>query len=550
VAAPAETRTPNLHGAKNRRHEWFLRSASCARLAINISGPRRRRTVVRSSTLFGQHSEVGACMGGRVLQSFVYVFIAFGVVFVAVGLGLAYHTYTFSHHAQQTTGVVIENIPHISEDKDGNKETYYYPHVRFRGPDGQEIVFEGDTGSSPPSHGVGATVAVLYDPKDPAHAMVKDWSMWLAAEIFALSGALFSGIGVGILAWRRHRERLVAWLRQHGKQIDASFTRVEQNTSITVNEAHPYRIVCQWSDPETHRVHVFKSEDFWSDPGTFTGQTIKVMVDPANWARYFVDTDFLGQADETGHHSLHERWAKKKEDYLKRWKALREHSLDNWLFRAYFLSVVSLFSLTEVSRGQELLFAAILTFGFIQFSLWHRLSVGWQWPGPQDDARRSILFIAGATALLLVMIIWLVPFSAAGLPWYLLIFGLAGYLVLKQLGVIADSEGTPIETRSPAKESTGKRAARLAYQTVFVLVWLAVMVAFCFKDYLLARFAVYTPARTLLGVATAIGWIGPFAVVLATPLLHYRFGVKIFPKISNISSPSTVEKTKAERSAA
>jgi hypothetical protein len=484
-------------------------------------------------------------MGGRLLQFFVYAAIVIGGALAAVGLVLAYHTYTFSHHAQQASGVVLENISRVSHDSEGKDQTYYYPRVRFHIAGGQDIVFEGDAGSAPPAHAVGETVTVLYAPQDPKHAIIKDWTMWFLAGICGLIGTIFAGIGSGVLVWQQRRKRMVAWLREHGKQIDAEFSRVEQNTSLTVNEKHPYRIVCQCAEPKSKRVHVFKSDNFWFDPEAYTGKTLKVTVDPADWARYFVHTEFLADVDENRHHTLRERFARKVNDYRKRWQELRERSLDYLLAGAYFLSIVGLFSLTGVSWKQEMLFAAILIVGFTQFSLWHRRSVGWQWPGPQEGAGRDILFIAGVTAVLCIGIAWIVPFSKV-LPWYLLIVGIVGYLVLKELGVVADSEAPAKHPISHAAESNLKRAGRLMYQAMFVLVWLAAIVAFCFRDYLRSYGA---RASTLVGAVTTLAWVGVPVIVLATPLLHYVLGIEIYPQIGRSVSQSP-QKRARKRSAA
>jgi hypothetical protein len=74
---------------------------------------------------------------------------------------------------------------------------------------------------------------------------------------------------------------------------------VELNRSIRVNGACPDRIVCQWLNPVTNTVYVFRSYNLWFDPAEYISRkTLDVLVDPSNYKRYLVDTSFLPKLAE------------------------------------------------------------------------------------------------------------------------------------------------------------------------------------------------------------------------------------------------------------
>ena len=85
----------------------------------------------------------------------------------------------------------------------------------------------------------------------------------------------------------------------NGRHVQANFERVELNTSLRVNGACPYRIVCQWLNPATNQVHVFKSHNLWFDPTDYiSGKTLEVIIDPNSYKRYVVETSFLPKLAE------------------------------------------------------------------------------------------------------------------------------------------------------------------------------------------------------------------------------------------------------------
>ena len=219
------------------------------------------------------------------------IFLAVGMVLLAVAVVSYWHTRQFRQNAASADGVVIENV--------WSSRTYF-PQVRFRTSGGQDLTFTSNMGSKPASYQVGDRVRVLYDPEKPADASIDSFeSQWLLPTIFGSLGLIFCSVGIAPFAWQRHVRRRNEWLRANGRRIQADFDRVELNTSLRVNGSSPYRIVCQWRDPATNQVHVFHSRNIWYDPQKYImGTTMEVIVDPDNFKRYMLETGYLPELAE------------------------------------------------------------------------------------------------------------------------------------------------------------------------------------------------------------------------------------------------------------
>jgi hypothetical protein len=73
-------------------------------------------------------------------------------------------------------------------------------------------------------------------------------------------------------------------------------TRIDQVARVTGSDAGGcpwYKIVSQWHDPKTDRIHVFESEPIGFDPRGFLPETVFVYVDPKDATVYHMDTSFL-----------------------------------------------------------------------------------------------------------------------------------------------------------------------------------------------------------------------------------------------------------------
>jgi hypothetical protein len=223
-----------------------------------------------------------------------------GLAFLAGGCCSAWRLQQFLQTAVRTEGTVIGNLWH--RDAAGRHANSYrrhaYPQVRFSKPDGGIIIFRSRNGSSPPRYELGAQVPVLYDRLDPHNAYIGAFGeMWAPPIGLAALGLAFVMPELcrrTLLRWAAAKEE---WLRENGRSVQADVTEVALDRSYALNGINPYRIVCQWLDPATNQVHVFRSAYIWYDPTKFLpGKTLEVWMDPGNPRRYSVPTPFLPKA--------------------------------------------------------------------------------------------------------------------------------------------------------------------------------------------------------------------------------------------------------------
>jgi hypothetical protein len=218
-----------------------------------------------------------------------------GVILAGAGAYMVKSTRQFLSRAESAPGVVIENIWSYSSSRSSSNSGTYHPRVRFRTREGQESEFVSGTGSRPAAYHVNEEVTVLYDPEDPNRASIKSfWDVWLGPVILFPLAAVFLLGGILPLGLMRRRAVLKEWLVANGQRIQTESARVEPNMSVRVNGVHPFRIVSQWLNPQTGKVHVFRSENLWYDPSKYLGgTTVCVWIDPKNPKRYAMDTAFL-----------------------------------------------------------------------------------------------------------------------------------------------------------------------------------------------------------------------------------------------------------------
>jgi hypothetical protein len=218
------------------------------------------------------------------------LFLAVGLLALTGSGFWAVRTRAFLGRAEKAPGTVVALEPTRSD-----RSTYYHPVVRFGLRSGQERTFRSHFGSNPPSHSVGETVEVLYDPDDPSDARIDStFSRWGGVMIFAAVGAIFGAIGGGILLSRRASAARAMELRRRGTPVMARFEGVERNTRLKVNGRSPWQIVAQWQHPSTGKIHLFRSENIWFDPTPYVSQQeLTVYVDLRDPKRHLVDVSFL-----------------------------------------------------------------------------------------------------------------------------------------------------------------------------------------------------------------------------------------------------------------
>ncbi len=145
------------------------------------------------------------------MKVFGCIFALFGLVFVAIGGGMAFKQHRKIQHAQSTTATILSTDieRHTSTDSDGHTSTTYKPIVNYR------YVVDGKTyecGDPLPlsiksGHAwarrivrqfkVGATVDAFYDSANPSKAfLLARYSFF--PYIFILFPSIFIAVGIGV----------------------------------------------------------------------------------------------------------------------------------------------------------------------------------------------------------------------------------------------------------------------------------------------------------------------------------------------------------------
>jgi hypothetical protein len=216
-------------------------------------------------------------------------------VCLLVGLGLILLGGYWASRVQAFVGGAAPAAGTVVELRREPGQRTFAPVVRYQPATGAPRTLVGQVASNPPAYRVGEAVAVLYDPLDPSDARIDGlFSLWGGPLLFSGIGAILGLVGLGISAARRRTLRKIEDLRLRGTRVQAQLQAVERNHSVKVNGRHPWRIACQWVDPTTGLLHVFRSQNLWFDPTPHLhGRDLTVLVDRQDPRRYHVDLSFL-----------------------------------------------------------------------------------------------------------------------------------------------------------------------------------------------------------------------------------------------------------------
>ncbi|MFG3015885.1 DUF3592 domain-containing protein [Streptomyces cinerochromogenes] len=141
--------------------------------------------------------------------------VAFGALFLVIGLVLAGVSVSFLMNAERARGTVValewrDDPDHVSGRKRVDDGPVAYPVVEFTPAHGTPRKFRNSTGSNPPSYEVGERVEVLYHADSPEDARINGFaSLWLLPLIFGGIGLLTAGIGTGVALATRARRRVL-----------------------------------------------------------------------------------------------------------------------------------------------------------------------------------------------------------------------------------------------------------------------------------------------------------------------------------------------------
>jgi hypothetical protein len=142
---------------------------------------------------------------GRILTRVLF-FVFLGIAVLMVVVAVLTGTYTRAKLAREQSA--LGQVTTMTERKDTEGNSFYYPAVAFDVPDGGRYNVQLSEGSWPPSHRVGDLVTVLYDSQNPMDARIQSgggtaalWTWTLVTGILAVAFAL-----AAVLAWALGRQ--------------------------------------------------------------------------------------------------------------------------------------------------------------------------------------------------------------------------------------------------------------------------------------------------------------------------------------------------------
>lgn len=208
---------------------------------------------------------------------FFGVFLSIGIIFGAVSGVVNYKHQQFMETATSTTATIID-ITH-NRDFDNNREGRVYIKYSVNS---KEYIRILDYYTS--SMQIGDEVTIFYQSDLPENIAYKTN---IIVIIFAILGTVFSLIGlVGILVYlstKSDKKKLLT----HGYRIYAEIFDIIQEPLYTINNRHPYRILCKYED-SYGEVHIFKSEMILYDPtDMLKDNVIPIYVKEKNRKKYY-----------------------------------------------------------------------------------------------------------------------------------------------------------------------------------------------------------------------------------------------------------------------
>lgn len=216
----------------------------------------------------------------------VLVLAIAGAVFFLVTLGIINRSLSLQKHGVLTDGTVLGR----STGKGLSTVT-----VSFNTPDGNQVTTKA---SKRYKVVTGEKVKVYYDPANPQKIDFGDTIGYNMRGVIA--GGLIFVIGLYYFIKFTLRDSANAKLLKSGQKITAGFV-IERNEKYRMGDNNPWVIKCKWLDNRNNQEYYFVSKDYTVDPAVYLSgrNSIDIFIDPADPGRYFMDTSFMPEGNNT-----------------------------------------------------------------------------------------------------------------------------------------------------------------------------------------------------------------------------------------------------------
>lgn len=220
------------------------------------------------------------------VETFVFsFFVAFGMLFMIVGLCLFIPEYSKQQQYQPITAEITDIRPRGNDD--------YTVLVSYTV---DEAVYTQPLNMYSSSYYIGKKIDILYSPENPNEITSKNFAA--ISLIFPGIGFLFAGIGFIGFYVRIRKKNMRRRLTEYGERIYADFAEVSQNLYYSVNGRHPFQVICRWKNPADDQIYTFKSENIWEYPAFDASQQIPIYIDTFNLKKYYIALDEISQKAE------------------------------------------------------------------------------------------------------------------------------------------------------------------------------------------------------------------------------------------------------------
>jgi hypothetical protein len=90
-------------------------------------------------------------------------------------------------------------------------------------------------------------------------------------------------------------------LVKSGMKIAAEFVSIDRDERIKVGGQNPWIIKCKWADSRNNKQYYFITKPYTIDPSPYLNGKyyLDVYINPADPAKYFIDTSFMPEGDNT-----------------------------------------------------------------------------------------------------------------------------------------------------------------------------------------------------------------------------------------------------------
>ena len=219
------------------------------------------------------------------MVSIIFTFI--GSIFFVIGVVMCVSTFTQKGKVE-TTGVITRIESYRDSDGDTNYDVFVSYDVN-----GREYVSELSSYSS--SFYEGKEIDIYYLESNPSK--IGSSSMDLLLLIFPSIGLVCMLVGLSFQFVKLRKKRLLKKLKENGELIYATYSQTTMNMNYSVNNVHPYVILCKWVNPADSKEYTFKSENLWEDPKYIIESrqitTFPVYITRGNVKPYIMDLQIL-----------------------------------------------------------------------------------------------------------------------------------------------------------------------------------------------------------------------------------------------------------------